>query len=180
MKVVDTAKVILLPAPFYERGLEEDYLRFGGVGVEAGEMIVVSALHEIAGVDGGVVAVMAAPASEGGSGGGSGVVCGSGFGCEGEVTSPLFRAIEGFHRKRSKREVNILLTEANIYIAVWDKGLRFAEAFPEREPDSVLYYMSALGQRFELRRFDISVGGVSAGDIATVLRPYWGQVSFFE
>jgi hypothetical protein len=204
---VDTARTVLVPAELFEPGLEENYLRFNGMALASGEVAVASRVRGAAGREAGgaeaggsgkavasapennIVAVMAASAevwSEIGDGYERGDI---------EVTSPLLALIARSGR-RSKREVNVLLTDHNVYITVWDKGLRMAEALPDASVDSLLYYMQVLGRRFELRRFEIFVGGEGAlgaqgaqaevgssqkaREVANALRGYFGKVKVVE
>lgn len=149
---LDSAKTILLPASFYEKGLEEDYLRFNGMEIEAGERAVASEPCN------GMVAVMGVPVRN--------------IPPESECfTSPLLSITHG-----RKRDINIFLTSENAHIAVWDKGLCKAEVLPDRSADSLLYYMQVLGREFKLRKFDIYVSGFFAEDAADVLRQYFANV----
>jgi hypothetical protein len=159
---IDTARVVLVPASLYEKGSEEDYLRFNGVALAEGEMAVASEPSD------GVVAVVALEAEvwnrykdryERG---------------EVAVTSPLLRAIAGWGRR--DRRVNILLGEGNLYLAVWDGSLRMAEALADNSVASVLYYMQVVGRSFELRRFEIFVSGEGAESVAEALKRYYKKV----
>ena len=160
----DTARTVLVPAPLYEKGSGEEYLRFGGMALAKGEVAVESEPQE------GIVAVMGigadvwAPYKDRYERG------------EVAVTSPLLRVAASRGRGRREREVNILLTSANIYMAVWDGGLRMAEALPDNSVDSILYYMQVAGRRFPLRRFDITLSGERAGLVADALRHYYKRV----
>ena len=150
-----------MPEEEYEKGTEEEYLRFNGMAPGNGEVAIASAPQN------GIVAVMAVPAAEwaryedqyerG----------------EVTVTSPLLAAATGGRRKR---EVNIVLTPDNVYLAVWEKGLRMAEVLPDNSVDSILYYMQVVGRRFRLRKFDINVSGQRAGLVADALRQYFSGV----
>ncbi len=105
--------LVLVPVELYERGTEEEYLRFNGMALSADEKAVVSEPRR------GIVAIMGIRAEEwenyerkyerG----------------EVTVTSPLLSVAEGcagLNGKRRKREVNILLTDENTYLAVREKG----------------------------------------------------------
>ncbi len=160
----DTAKTVLVPAELYEKGAEEDYLRFNGMTLAPGEVAVASDPRN------GIVAVMGVPAPEwtphkdkyerGEVG----------------VTSPLLFAAGGFGSGRRGREVIILLTAGNVYLAVWDGSLRMAEVLPDNSVDSILYYMQVVGRMFRLRKFDIHLGGQGAGPVAEALRHYYKKV----
>lgn len=169
----DTAKTVLVPVELYERGTEEEYLRFNGMALSAGEKAVASEPRR------GIVAIMGIRAEEwenyerkyerG----------------EVTVTSPLIfvaTGAAGCDEKRRKREVNIFLTDENAYLAVWEKGrgdeggLRMAEVLPDTSTDSLLYYMQVVGRSFNLRRFDINIGGQCAGMVAETLRHYFKNV----
>ncbi len=156
----------------------ERLLTFNGMGPGEGERVVVSGVRDVAGVEGGVVAVMCAPAAFDSA---SSCACSdgtTGASFDANVSSPLLELISrgGVGGKGRKRVVGVLLTESNVYVAVWDGGLRFAEAFPERDVDSLLYCLTVLGRRFDLGRFSIVVGGVGADGVADALRPYSGKV----
>ncbi len=155
----DTPRVVLVPEEEYGGGGAE-YLRFGGMEPADGEVVVESKPVN------GIVAVMAVPTAEWAQyedryerG-------------EVDVTSPLLDvATEG-----GKRVVRIALTAENVYLAVWEKGLRMAEALPDNTTDSILYYMQVVGRRFNLRRFEICVSGQRADIIADALRQYHKKV----
>jgi hypothetical protein len=162
----DTAKAVLVPAELYEPGAETEYLRFNGMALAVDEVALASKEQD------GIVAVMAVPASEWSlhkdeyeRGGVS-------------ATSPLLAiaTARGQEGKRGGRAVDILLTAENVYIAVWEKGLRMAEALPDNSPDSILYYMQVLGRGFKLRKFDVFVDGEHAGIVCDVLRRYYKNV----
>ena len=167
----DTAKTLLVPAEMYERGVEEDYLRFNGMALGAGETAVASEATD------GIVAIMGIPSSEWES-----------FKHRYErgevsVTSPLLcvAARRGQQGRRGrlwgrKRSVNIFLTGDNLYLAVWDSALRMAEVFPDNSVDSLLYYIQVVGRSFALRRFDINVDGEGADIAAEALRQYYKKV----
>ncbi|MDR2882565.1 MAG: hypothetical protein LBU98_02105 [Alistipes sp.] len=165
----DTARVILVPEDEYQ-GAEvgRACLRFSGIEPGAGEEVVVSQPEN------GIVAVMAVPArewaqyEEGYKGG------------EVAVTSPLLAVATGGGGRGRKREVNIVLTPENVYLAVWEKGLRMAEALPDNSVDSILYYMQVAGRRFRLHKFDINVSGSRAGLVAETLRQYYKKVRIAE
>jgi hypothetical protein len=161
---VDTARVVLVPAPMYEKGSEEHFLRFGGIALAEGEVALASEPSD------GVVAVVAIEAEvwnrhkdryQRG---------------ELSVSSPLLCAIAGAEGGRRDRRVNILLGQGNLYLAVWDGALRMAEALPENSVASVLYYMQVVGRSFELRRFEIFVNGEGADAVAEALRRYYKKV----
>jgi hypothetical protein len=157
----DTARTVLVPADLYEEGAGKDYLRFNGMTLAADEVAVASSPHD------GIVAVMAVRADEWDE---------HRDRCErGEVgvTSPLLRVAT--ERVRG-RNVNIVLTDENVYMAVWDDGLKMAEAMPDNSVDSLLYYMQVVGRRFNLRKFEIRVRGPKAGLVADTLRHYYKKV----
>ncbi len=164
-RLLDTAKTILLPVSLYEEGRGEDYLRLNGMEPGAGERVVVSEPRKVAGED--VVAVMAVPARE---------LVAKGSGGR-RYTSPLLEIARG-----RKRDVNIRLTAGNVYIVVWEKGLRMAEAMPDPSPDALLYYLQVIGREFKLRKFDINVSGngaegeAKAREAVEVLREYFDNV----
>lgn len=163
----DTARTVLVPVELYERGTEEEYLRFNGMELSAGEKAVVSEPQE------GIVAIMGIGAGEWEN---YRRECERG---EVAVTSPLLSVVAGAagrDGKRRKREVNIYLTDENTCLVVWEKGLRMAEVLPDTSPDSLLYYMQVVGRSFKLRRFDINVGGEKAGVVADTLRRYFSNV----
>jgi hypothetical protein len=162
----DTAKAVLVPAELYEQGAEVEYLRFNGMALSADEVAVASKEQD------GIVAIMAVPACEWSRrkdeyerGGVS-------------ATSPLLAiaTARGREGKRGGRAVDILLTAEHVYIAVWEKGLRMAEALPDNSPDSILYYMQVLGRGFKLRKFDVFVGGEGTATVAGHLRRYFSGV----
>ena len=168
----DTAKTLLVPAEMYERGVEEDYLRFNGMALGAGETAVASEATD------GIVAIMGIPSSEWES-----------FKHRYErgevsVTSPLLCVAARQGRRKlglgldlgRKRSVNIFLTGDNLYLAVWDSALRMAEVFPDNSVDSLLYYIQVVGRSFALRRFDINVDGEGADIAAEALRQYYKKV----
>ena len=155
----DTAKTILMPAYLCEKGVERDYLRFNGMDMSAAETAVVSEPHE------GIVAVMAVAAAV------AELVFGE-FGSGVSFTSPLLDIASG-----RKRDVNILLTEENAYITVWEKGLRMAEVLPDNSADSLLYYLQVTGRRFKLRRFSVNISGTDAAEAGHVLRRYFPKIN---
>jgi hypothetical protein len=138
--------------------VEDDYLRFNGMGLNADEVAVVSAPH------GDMVAVM-------------GVASDVAARVRRELgdlvsfTTPLLEIARG-----RKRDVNIHLTGRNTYLAVWEKGLRMAEVLPDSSIDSLLYYMQVVGRRFKLRKFDINISGEHSGLAAKTLREYFDHV----
>lgn len=170
---LDTAKTVLVPAELYEKGMEEDYLRFNGMAPARGETVVASVPQND------IVAVMAVPAEvweplrdryQRG---------------EVAVTSPLLSVAtsHGVELEREqgrkwgrKRDVNVLLTGGNVYLAVWDKGLRMAEVLPDPSIPSLLYYMQVVGRNFKLRKFDIHIGGERAQEAIEALKRYFGNV----
>jgi len=158
---LDTPKTLLVPEELYVEGTETDLLAFGGVAPSAGEVAVASAARD------GMVAVMAIPEGDAARlkeqlerGGVS-------------VTSPLLDAACFVGRRRT---VNIVLTSTNLYMAVRDGGLQMAEALPDNSPDSLLYCLQMVGQRFKLRRFHIRVSGVNAAEVADALEQYYKRV----
>ncbi len=185
--VVDTAKTVLVPAELYEKGMEEDYLRFNGMAPERGEVAVASA-PDASGAQGvpqnDIVAVMAVPADE------WGLLREKYERGEVGVTSPLLRICtqRGIELEREqgrkwgrKRDVNLFLTAENVYLAVWEnKELRMAEVLPEGSVDSLLYYMQVVGRNFKLRKFCINVGGECVGEAAEALKRYFGKVRIVE
>jgi len=168
----DTPKTVLVPEELYTPGGEADLLAFGGMAPSDGEVAVASAAR------GGMVAVMAVPSAEWESAGEQlergGV----------SVTSPLLDVAcavtereGGLLRLRGGRRVELVVTGANLYLAVGEGGrLMVAEALPDNSPDSVLYCMQLLGRRFELRRFRIRVSGENAADVANALGKYYKRV----
>lgn len=202
----DTAKTVLMPAYLYDKGVEEDYLRFGGMGLTAGETAVVSEPRE------GIIAVMgiseevwALVGQELFVGRYTGVrqeeleagnrtmssLHGFGNGVHEAGTPERFEGgecMEGLLKEvrttsplleiatGRKRDVNIFLTDKNAYVAVWEKGLRMAEVLPDASVDSLLYYMQVIGRQFKLRKFDINIGGEHAGVTANSLRQYFSNV----
>ncbi len=155
----DTARTILMPAYLYEKGVEADYLRFNGMEMSAGETALVSEPHA------GIIAVMAVGTAVA-------VMAAAEFGPEVRFTSPLLEVVSG-----RKRDLNIMLTEENVYIAVWEKGLRMAEALPDNSADSLLYYLQVLGRRFKLRRFSINISGDGAAEAGRLLGGYFPKVN---
>lgn len=169
---VDTAKTVLVPAELFERGSEEDYLRFNGMALSDGEVAVASEPEND------IVAVMGVSADVW-----STVEAGYKRG-EVVLTSPLL-AIIAKCGERSKREVRIVLTAGgNVYIAVWEKGLRMAEVLPDASIDSLLYYMQVIGRQFALRKFEIFVSGdpnhARAKEAAEALKEYYPKVKMCE
>lgn len=156
---LDTYKTVLVPAYLCEPGTEVDYLCFNGMDVSEDEVVVVSAKHDD------IVAVMAVRTDI------VGLVANQWSG-EVEYTSPLLEIASG----AKKRDVNVFLTTDNAYIAVWDKGLRFAEALPDPSADSVLYYLQVLGRELRLKKFDINIGGHGAPDVVAAVEPYFKNV----
>jgi hypothetical protein len=157
----DTAKTVLVPIDLYDEGAGKDYLRFNGMAIAADEVAVASSPHD------GIVAVMAVRADEWNE---HKDRCERG---EAVVTSPLLRAATERVRGRS---VNIVLTDQNVYLAVWDGDLKMAEAMPDNSTDSILYYMQVVGRRFNLKKFDIRVSGPRTGLVADALRHYYKKV----
>ncbi len=167
---LDTPRVILVPEEEWagegggEKGVGEAYLRFCGMEPAADETVVVSRPVS------GIIAVMAVPAgvwaqyTEDYERGGV------------DVTSPLLDVATGGGGRGRKREVNMVLTADNVYLAVWEKGLRMAEALPDNSTDSILYYMQVTGRRFQLQKFDINVSGPRAALVADSLRQYYRKV----
>ncbi len=161
---IDTAKTLLVPAEMYEPGAEAEYLLFNGMALSADEVAVASKEQD------GIVAVMAVPAAEW-------RLCEERYERgEVRVISPLLSVATARRGKRGGRAVDILLTAENVYIAVWEKGLKMAEALPDNSVDSILYYLQVLGRQFRLRKFDINVGGERAGEVADALRQYFSGV----
>ena len=161
---LDTAKTVLVPVEFYVKGTEEDYLRFNGMALAAGEVAVASepenGIVAVMGVSAEVLSLYKDTIDRGGV----------------SVTSPLLFVAKGFGTGRRGREVNILLTAGNAYLAVWDGTLRMAEVLPDNSVDSILYYIQVTGRRFRLRKFDINVSGERAEPVADALRPYYKKV----
>jgi hypothetical protein len=160
----DTAKTLLIPVELYEEGAAEHYLNFNGMGVATDEVVVVSRPRND------IVAVMAVPTErwnefreryERG---------------EVEVTSPLLFAATRRRERPKRREVWVDLTDENVYLTVWDGELKMAEAMPDNSVDSLLYYIQVVGRRFNLRKFEIIVGGPRAGLVADALRQYYKKV----
>jgi hypothetical protein len=157
----DTAKTVLVPAELYAEGTKEDYLRFSGMALAADEVAVASAPES------GIVAVMAVTTDEwnryedryerG----------------ELAVSSPLLAMTGG---AGGRRDVCIHLTEGNLYLTVWEGGLRMAEVMPDNSLDSILYYLQVVGRRFTLRKFSFHVSGPRAGLVADSLRRYYKKV----
>jgi hypothetical protein len=156
--VFDTAKVVLIPAELFENGTEAELLRFNGMAIAADEVAVATRERE------GIVAVMAVPA----------LSVGEGI----SVSSPLLTVATG--RRAKGCAVDLLLTAENLYLAVWEKGLKMAEALPDNSVDSILYYMQVLGRQFKLRKFDIRVSGRGAEVVAETLRQYYKNVKHSE
>lgn len=157
----DTPKTVLVPEECHKPGTEAELLAFGGMAPEEGETAIASGARD------GMVAVMAVPA-------GDAAACEDRLGRGGvEVTSPLLAAACAGGRGRS---VNIVLTGANLYMAVRDGGLQMAEALPDSSADSALYCMQVVGRRFRLRRFRIRVSGVNACAVADALDRYYKRV----
>jgi hypothetical protein len=186
----DTAKTVLIPVELYAEGAGtvgagtvgagaeagavieagavvevaagEDVLRFNGMAPEDGETVVASEARE------GIVAVMAVPAEEWNR-------YADDFERGGAVAaSPLLDVATGGPGRG--RTVKIHLTRENVYLAVWDDGLRMAEALPDNSVDSILYFMQTVGGQFKLRKFEIRVSGVRAGLVADALRRYFKKV----
>lgn len=158
----DTAKTVLVPAHLCEQGVEESYLRFNGMPLADGEQAVVSEAEDD------IVAVMAVSSAVAG-------LVADRFGEKVRFTSPLLEIACG-----RKRDVNIFLTAENAYIAVWEKGLRMAEALPDNSVDSLLYYMQVLGRSFKLRRFTINLTGADTSEAAAALSQYFDKVKISE
>jgi hypothetical protein len=172
--VIDTAKTLLLPGELYEPGTEAEYLRFNGMEPAEGEVAVASPVVQLAGVPGGIVAVMAVKAEDVGSVESVGSVGDN-------VTSPLLMLVEAAFTGAKKvaggkRSVNIFLTRKNAYLVVREKRLEMAEVFPDTSPDSLLYYMQVIGRRFALNRFEIVVSGERAQEAASMLGGYFRGV----
>ncbi len=156
---LDTAKTVLMPEHLFEKGVETDYLRFNGMEPAAVETVIVSEPQD------GIIAVMAVDAAVA-------ELARREFGGDVRFTSPLLEIAAG-----RKRDVNILLTGENAYIAVWEKGLRMAEALPDNSHDSLLYYMQVLGRRFKLRRFTINISGEGASGAGEMLDRYFSKIN---
>jgi hypothetical protein len=156
---IDSAKTVLVPAYLCEERVEEAYLRFGGVASQTGERVVCSEKQgeavAIMAVDGAIVDYIEEELA----------------GRTIRYTSPLLEMARG-----EKRAVNILLTSRNAYVVVWDKGLRYAEVFPDPTPDSLLYYLQVLGGEFRLKKFEIRIGGEGAGEIVAEVAEYFKNV----
>jgi hypothetical protein len=155
----DSAKTVLVPAYLCEEGVGEAYLRFGGVAPESGERVVCSEKQgeavAIMAIDGAIVDYIEEEL------GGRTV----------RYTSPLLEIAGG-----EGRTVNIFLTPQNVYVTVWDKGLRYAEVLPDPTPDSVLYYLQVLGGEFRLKKFDIRIGGEGAEEVVSEVAQYFKNV----
>ncbi len=168
----DTARTVLVPAEIFGAGTTAEaveYLRTGGMELSAGETALVSEPLEVPGVPGGIVAIMGVSVDEAEEITRGGV----------RATSPLLSAVAGWSRTgrtSRRREVNVLLTPRNAYLAVWEKELQMAEALPDNSADSLLYYMQVLARRFELRKFDINVCGDGVGEVVEMLRAYYPRV----
>jgi hypothetical protein len=155
----DTAKTVLVPAYLCEAGVEGPYLQFSGVAPKAGEKVVCSEKCDD------MVAIMAVDEAI------VGLVEEQTSGRKIHYTSPLLEIAHG-----EKRNVNVFLTTQNAYIAVWDKGLRYAEVLPDPTFDSLLYYFRVLGEEFRLRKFDIKIGGEKAREAVDVVAEYFKNV----
>ncbi len=165
---VDTARTVLVPSELYRKGEEEAFLRFNGMELAADEIAVASDERD------GIVAVMAVPGEtweplkeryEKG---------------EATVTSPLLDVV-GAGRGRRKRNVSILLTAENLYVAVWENGkLRMAEAMPDNSVDTILYCLQVMGRDIRVSKFDIDISGPGAGLVAANLRRYYKSVRTVE
>lgn len=153
----DTPKTVLVPAYLAANGAEEAYLRFNGMGLSEEERVVVSGKQDdivaLMAIDGRIIDLVEDTFASW------------------EYTSPLLAIANG-----AKRVVNIFLTTENVYLAVWDKGLRFAEVLPDPSADSVLYCLQVLGREFKLRKFDILVSGDGASDVVKELAGYFKHV----
>ena len=84
--------------------------------------------------------------------------------------SPLLELVDAAAKSGLKRSVNIWLSANNAYLTVWENGLQMAEVFPDNSLDSILYYMQVIGRRFNLRKFEIRVGGANSALAAHTLR----------
>jgi hypothetical protein len=155
----DTAQTVLVPAYLGEENVGEAYLRFSGVAPAEGDRVVCSEKQ------GEAVAIMAV----------SGAILDLIEEESGDrmvrFTSPLLEIANG-----KRRNVNIFLTRRNAYLAVWDKGLHYAEVLPDPSADSVLYYLQTLAGEFRLRKFEIRIGGEMAGDVVASVGEYLKNV----
>lgn len=155
---IDTRKTVLVPEELCEEDALAAYLRFNGSEAAASERVVASDSAN------GIRAIMA---------------------FEGDVYRLILRELGDRVRLTSpilemspsgKREVMIWLTPRNVYLAVWDRGLKMAEALPDPSVDSLLYYMQAVARDFDLRRFTIGIGGEGAAAAAGELGRYFKRV----
>ena len=161
----DTARTVLVPVDIYERGGEEELLRFNGMALAAGEVAVVSEPQD------GIVAVMVVSADE------WNLYKDRYERGEVIVASPLLTVATGRGQKRARgRFVDILMTSENVYFAVWERGLKMAEVLPDNSVDSILYYLQVVGRRFKLGKFYINVAGEKAGFVVDTMRRYYGRV----
>jgi hypothetical protein len=155
----DTASAVLVPAYLGEEDVGEAYLRFCGVAPKAAERVVCSEKQ------GDVMAIMAV------NGAVLDLIEEQLAGRTVRYTSPLLEIAHG-----ERRNVNVFLTRQNAYMAVWNKGLRYAEVLSDPSADSVLYYLQTLAGEFRLKKFVIGIGGEGAGEVVAMASGYFKNV----
>lgn len=79
------------------------------------------------------------------------------FGSEGQIlyTTPLLHTPQGAERYC----VWLRAADDILYIKVYDRGLRLAEAIPLNTEDDPLYLIERLNRMFPLREFDLRIAG---------------------
>jgi len=155
--VIDTLTMVVAPASCYDNALAESYLAAANmaapgdraVWVTCGEAIIVTACRDD----------VAAWLQER-------------YGACVTFTSPLAGPLalpERFVISDREAIFALHLTEANAYIALWNKGLKFAGVLPYSSAVDIVYYVSLLTAEYGLRREKVYLTGEAA--LAEEYRP---------
>ena len=78
------------------------------------------------------------------------------FGNRVSFISPLAKVLDAADKKETFK---VWFTDANVYIALWNKGLKFAQVLPYSSLMDFGYYISSLTAEYGLRKAKLCVGG---------------------
>lgn len=151
--VLDTPETLLVPAALFEPGMELGYMSSSGFYLSAGKTVAVSPIL----CD--TVALMMFPENIIRELNGRFDKC--------SFRSPLQEMIS------CGRSINLFLTSDCAYVTVCDGELKFAEVFPDRTTDSILYYLQEIKKELSAGKFPVNLSGENTDAVANELSRYY-------
>ena len=96
------------------------------------------------------------------------------YGTRVHFLSPLVCALDA---TGSHDALSLCLTATNVYIVLWNEGLKFAQALPCSSPTDLGYYISTLAAEYDLANIKIYVSGKYDKKLIRELKRFSPEIS---